>query len=44
MLDKIVNVNLLKNPLNWLIVVLMVVLFTVGVDLVRRYQASTQET
>jgi len=34
------NWTLLKNPLNWLTVVMMVAVFTVGVDLARRYNAS----
>lgn len=34
------NWPLLKNPMNWVIVVTMVAVFTVGVDLVRRYQAN----
>jgi len=42
-MPQIVNFELLKNPLNWATIVLMVALFTVGVDLVRRYSATAPE-
>lgn len=34
------NLTLLKNPMNWVTVVTMVAVFTVGVDLVRRYASA----
>jgi len=33
-MDAIINWDLLKNPLNWVIVVLMVLLFFIGAEIV----------
>lgn len=33
-MDSIINVGMLKNPLNWVIVTLMIVLFFMGAEIV----------
>ncbi len=34
MLDKVINVGLLKNPLNWITVLLMLIIFGIAADVV----------
>lgn len=33
-MDSVINVGMLKNPLNWVIVTLMIVLFFMGAEIV----------
>lgn len=34
---RVLNFNLMRNPLNWVIVVLMVIIFNIAVDLIYSY-------
>lgn len=37
---NLINFNILKNPLNWLTVVLMLVIFALGADIVLRHYSD----
>lgn len=43
MLEKVINVGLLKHPLNWFTVILMVVIFGIAADVVFRSISTSQE-
>ena len=44
MVDKFINVDLLRHPMNWLIVVLMVIIGGAAISLVCRYASGQTET
>lgn len=33
-MDSIINLNLMKNPMNWIIVILMVLLAFIGAEII----------
>jgi len=41
---QIINTSLLKNPLNWLTVLLMLVLFGIAADVVLRHNRNMSST
>jgi hypothetical protein len=40
---EIINFNLMKNPLNWIIVLLMLLIFVIGLDVVAEHYTGLQK-
>lgn len=37
---NLINFNILKNPLNWITVLLMLIIFAMGADIVLRHYST----